>query len=42
MAAELGLASVPKGSFDKDKLAGLLKLDPTKEPLYMVCIGKQQ
>lgn len=42
MAADLGLASVPKGSFDKDELASLLKLDSSKEPLYIVCIGKQQ
>jgi SagB-type dehydrogenase family enzyme len=39
MASAQGLGSVPKGAFDKEKLAAALELKPGDEVLYMICVG---
>ncbi len=39
MATAQGLGSVPKASFDKEKLGNILEIEPGDEVLYMICVG---
>ena len=38
-ACALGLCGVPVGAFNDDKVATIVGLRPTQEPLYLLCIG---
>ncbi|NLB55612.1 MAG: SagB/ThcOx family dehydrogenase [Lentisphaerae bacterium] len=41
-AVALGLGSVPVGAFDEKEVAGLLELDSSETPLYIVPVGEAE